>query len=109
MGKFYSSLKTLRPVQILVLVFALLASGAATYAGYELSSRSPSSGLGEDQQLIPIGFGDLVRQVTTSGSLEFPERETMSFGTARTRGPTASTVASRPGLATHGVFGREGW
>ncbi len=82
MGKFYSSLKTLRPVQILVLVFALLASGAATYAGYELSSRSPSSGLGEDQQLIPIGFGDLVRQVTTSGSLEFPERETMSFGTA---------------------------
>ncbi|MCH8892433.1 MAG: efflux RND transporter periplasmic adaptor subunit [Chloroflexi bacterium] len=82
MERFYASLKTLRPVQAMVLVLALLASAGATYAGYELSSGSPSSGLAEDQQLIPIGFGDLVRQVTTSGSLEFPNRETLSFGTA---------------------------
>ncbi|MCI0811361.1 MAG: biotin/lipoyl-binding protein, partial [Chloroflexi bacterium] len=82
MERFYASLKTLRPVQAMVLVLALLASAGATYAGYELSSGGPSSGLAEDQQLIPIGFGDLVRQVTTSGSLEFPNRETLSFGTA---------------------------
>ena len=84
MERFYAYLKTLRPVQILVLVFALLASGGATYAGYEYSSRGLTSGLGEDQQLVPIGFGDLVRQVTTSGSLEFPNRNAMSFGTAGT-------------------------
>ena len=84
MEKFYASLKTLRPVQILVLVFVLFASGGATYAGYEYSSRGVGSSLDENQQLIPIAYGDLVRQVTTSGSLEFPERETMSFGTAGT-------------------------
>ena len=42
--------------------------------------------LDENQQLVPISYGDLVRQVTTSGSLEFPEREAMSFGTAGTVG-----------------------
>ena len=84
MEKFYASLKNLQPVQTAALVLVLLASGGATYAGYELSSRGSSSGLGEDQQLIPIGFGDLVRQVTTSGSLEFPNRNSMSFGTAGT-------------------------
>ena len=86
MGKFYSSLKTLRPVQILVLVFALFASGGATYAGFEYSSRGVAGSLDENQQLVPISYGDLVRQVTTSGSLEFPEREAMSFGTAGTVG-----------------------
>ena len=82
MERFYASLKTLRPVQVVALVVALLLSGGGTYAGYELSNRGPSTGLEEDQQLIPIGFGDLVRQVTTSGSLEFPNRETLTFGTA---------------------------
>ena len=57
MERFYASLKTLRPVQALVLVAVLLASGGATYAGYELSSSGSSSGLEEDQQLIPIGYG----------------------------------------------------
>ena len=82
MERIYASLKTLRPIQAVVLVIALLVSGGGTYAGYELSSRGPSSGLEEDQQLVPIGYGDLVRQVTTSGSLQFPNRETLSFGTA---------------------------
>lgn len=82
MESFYASLKTLSPMQTLVLVLALLLSGGGTYAGYELSSKGPSNGLEEDQQLVPIGFGDLVRQVTTSGSLEFPNRETLSFGTS---------------------------
>ena len=82
MERIYASLKTLRPIQAVVLVIALLVSGGGTYAGYELSSRGPSSGLAEDQQLVPIGYGDLVRQVTTSGSLQFPNRETLSFGTA---------------------------
>ena len=84
MEKFYASLKTLRPVQVLVLVFALFASGGATCVGYEYSSRGVASSLDENQQLIPIGFGDLVRQVTTSGSLEFPNRSSISFGTAGT-------------------------
>ena len=84
MERFYASLKTLRPVQVMVLLSLLVASGGVTYAGYEWSSRGPSNGLEEDQQLIPIGYGDLVRQVTTSGSLEFPNRETMSFGVAGT-------------------------
>ena len=54
MERFYASLKTLRPMQALILVLILFASGAATYAGYEYSSRGSTSGLEEDQQLIPI-------------------------------------------------------
>ena len=84
MERFYASLKSLSPLQTLVLVIALFASGGLTYAGYELSSTGSSDGLGEDQQLVPIGYGDLVRQVTTSGSLEFPNRQTLSFGTSGT-------------------------
>ena len=84
MEKFYSSLMTLRPMQAVVLAFLLVTAAGLTYAGYELSSRGPSSDLAEDQQLIPIGYGDLVRQVTTSGSLVFANRESMTFGTAGT-------------------------
>ena len=84
MESFYASLKTLRPVQAVALVLVLLASGGGVYAGYELSSRAPSTGLADDQQLVPIAYGDLVRQVITSGSLEFPNRQTMNFGTAGT-------------------------
>ena len=80
MERFYASLKTLRPVQTFLLVVMLIASGGATYAGYEYSSTASSGGLEEDQQLISIGLGDLVRQVTTSGSLKFPNRLTISFG-----------------------------
>ena len=82
MENIYASLKTLRPVQTLVLILALFASAGATYAGYESSRSGPSSGLDEGQQLIQINVGDLVRQVSTSGSLEFPNRQTLSFGTA---------------------------
>jgi len=46
--RFYASVKTLRPMQMLVLIAILLASGGATYAGYEMSRRAPSSGLEED-------------------------------------------------------------
>ena len=84
MERFYASLKALSPLQSLVLVIALIASGGLTYVGYELSSTNSSNGLEEDQQLIPIGYGDLVRQVTTSGSLEFPNRQVLSFGTSGT-------------------------
>jgi HlyD family secretion protein len=82
--RFYASLKTLRPAQALVLVVVLLASAVAVYAWYELPNKSGPDGLQEDQQLITIGYGDLVRQVTTSGRLEFPNRQTLNFGIAAT-------------------------
>jgi len=82
--RFYASLKTLRLTQILALVVVLLTSAVAVYAWYELPNKSASDGLEEDQQLITIGYGDLVRQVTTSGRLEFPNRQTLNFGIAAT-------------------------
>ena len=36
--------------------------------------------LEEDQQLIPVRRGDLVDAITVSGSVSFPERENMTFG-----------------------------
>jgi multidrug efflux pump subunit AcrA (membrane-fusion protein) len=82
--RFYASLKTLRLTQLLALVVVLLTSAVAVYAWFELSNKSAPDGLEEDQQLITIGYGDLVRQVTTSGRLEFPNRQTLNFGIGAT-------------------------
>ncbi|MEC9309422.1 MAG: HlyD family efflux transporter periplasmic adaptor subunit [Chloroflexota bacterium] len=84
MERFYASLKTLRFTQMLALVVVLLTSAVAVYAWFELPNKNAADGLEEDQQLITIGYGDLIRQVTTSGRLEFPNRQTLNFGIATT-------------------------
>ena len=38
----------------------------------------------QGQQLIPVRFRDLVNQVSTNGSLIYPERETLTFGSQGT-------------------------
>ena len=43
-------------------------------------SGSESTLLEEDQQLIPVRRGDLVDAITVTGSVSFPDRENMTFG-----------------------------
>ena len=44
-------------------------------------SSGPESGvLEEDQQLIPVRRGDLIDAIKVSGTVRFPEREDMTFG-----------------------------
>ena len=40
--------------------------------------------LAQNQQLIPVQYGDLTNQVSTNGNLIFPNRETLTFGTQGT-------------------------
>ena len=77
-----ASLKSIRPWQIIVLVLVLLGAGAGTYVAYSSLTASESAELEEDQQLIPVQRGDLVKEVSISGSVSFPNRETLTFGSA---------------------------
>ena len=77
-----ASLRAIRPWQIIVLIVLLLGAGAGTYAAYSYLTGSDSTELEEDQQLIPVQRGDLVKEVSISGSVNFPNRETLTFGSA---------------------------
>ena len=72
--------------QIAVLVAVLVGAGGATSGVYFLVIDSEQTSLGDDQQLIPVQLGDLVNQVSVSGSLIFPNTEILVFGTRATVG-----------------------
>ncbi len=78
--------KLLKPWQAGVLAAVLLGALGATYGVYAVIDGSGGTDLGENQQLIPVQLGDLVNQVSTNGSIVFPNRETLSFGTQGTIG-----------------------
>ena len=84
MAAFLDAFKTLKLWQIGVLIAVLAGAGGTTYGVYALVSGSGQTGLSEDQQLIPVQYGNLVNQVSTKGSLIFPIRELLTFGTQGT-------------------------
>ena len=86
MGAPVDALKSLKLWQAGTLAAVLIAAAGATYGTYALVIDSGQSGLGENQQLIPVQLGDLVNQVSTNGSIIFPNRETLTFGTQGTVG-----------------------
>ena len=86
MGTFLDALRTLKLWQIGVLLAVLLGAAGATYGIYAWLSGSGEVSLAEDQQLVPVQYGNLVNEVSTNGSLMFPSRETLSFGAQGTVG-----------------------
>lgn len=71
--------------QIGALVAVLVLGAGIAYGAYVVViDGSDATGLAEDEQLIPVSKGDLVNDVSVSGSLTFPDRETLEFGTAGT-------------------------
>ena len=86
MGALVDVFKTLKLWQIGMLVVVLVGAAGATYGVYALVSGSGLASLGEDQQLIPVQYGDLVNQVSTNGSLIFPNREALAFASQGTVG-----------------------
>lgn len=88
MGKMFSwfivSIKTLRPWQIAILAVAVLGSAWGTYGIIANTTSANQVDLTANQQIIPVQYGDLMNQVSTNGSLIFPERETLTFGSAGT-------------------------
>ena len=68
---------------LVVAVLAAVGVGAGLFAYTETRSGDEAP-LEEGQQLVAVRLGDLVNQVTSSGSIVFPNREELSFGVAGT-------------------------
>ena len=77
------ALSSLKRWQVGVLAGVLIAGGAA-YWVYALASGSGNGALGDDQLRVPVQYGDLVNQVSTSGSLVFSSKDTLTFGAGGT-------------------------
>ena len=75
-----ASLKTIKFWQLLVAAAVLLGAGGATFRVYDRVSAPALVDLQENQQIIPVQYGDLINQVSTSGNLTFPNREILRFG-----------------------------
>ena len=84
MESIWKSFKALAPWQIFTLLVVLFGAAGATYGGSTSVSNPKLEGLEENQQLIPVKLGDLVDEITTSGNLNFPNRETLDFGSQGT-------------------------
>ena len=80
MESLWNAIKSLAVWQIIVLVVVLFGSAAAVYFVYADRTQPVPTELAENQQLIPVRYGDIVNQVSTNGNLAFPERETLRFG-----------------------------
>lgn len=79
MNRLWTSLRTLTLFQGGALAVVLIGT---LYGGYAATGaiRAPAgSGVGEDQQLVDARIGDLLQQVSTNGTVTFPEREWQTF------------------------------
>lgn len=80
------ALKTLKLWQVVVLVVVVLGTAWGVYGIYRWAA-GPSgiaSSLPANTQLVPVQYGNLVNSVSASGSLVFPTREQLTFGSAGT-------------------------
>ena len=81
MAASMNRIRGLKLWQMGLLVVVLLVAGGAAYTAYARSTSADDDVLGENQQLFNVAYGDLVNQVSTNGSLIFPEKEALTFGT----------------------------
>jgi HlyD family secretion protein len=81
---FLGSLKALKLWQIGLLAIVKLGSAGTTYGVYASNSGASQMELGENQRVIPVQYGDLMNQISTNGSLTFPEKEALRFDAAGT-------------------------
>ncbi|MCH7745179.1 MAG: HlyD family efflux transporter periplasmic adaptor subunit, partial [Chloroflexi bacterium] len=89
MRTLLDAFKVMKPWQIGLMAIVLIGAFGGTFGAYYLISGSDGTSLGDDQQLIPVLLGNLVNEVSVNGSLVFPNRETLSFGT---RGDVAEVL-----------------
>ena len=75
-----SLLSRLRRWQIIALVIVLVVIAGGAFVAYRNATSTETAGLEEDQQLVAVRRGDLVNEISVSGSVSFPERENMTFG-----------------------------
>ena len=73
-------LSRLRRWQKVVLVIGLVVIVGIALLVIRNATSSDSSDLEEDQQVVAVRRGDLVNEISVSGSVSFPERENLTFG-----------------------------
>ncbi|MDP6300671.1 MAG: efflux RND transporter periplasmic adaptor subunit [SAR202 cluster bacterium] len=78
------SLAVLQPWQIGVLAAVLIIGFGGMFGVYALLTGEDAADLETDQQLIPVQRGNLVNEVSVNGSVLFPNRETLNFGSQGT-------------------------
>ena len=86
MEALWQAIRSLAIWQIVVLLVVLFGSAGAVYFVYADTTQTEETELTENQQLIPVRYGDIVNQVSTNGNLAFPDRETLQFGIKGTVG-----------------------
>ncbi len=86
MSGLLDSLKVLKVWQVAVLALVLAGGGGGAYTLLSPATASGVPGLGEDQQLVAVQVGDLRNEVSTNGSVVFPNTEAGGFGTDGTVG-----------------------
>jgi hypothetical protein len=84
MRLFDSLFRLLKLWQFITLVIATVVSAGIAYAVYTNLSGASDSALPQTQQLYPVQYGDLTNKVSTNGSLFFPNKEILIFGTQGT-------------------------
>ena len=60
----------------------ILVAVVAAFLTLRGSSTREDAEIPEDQQVIPVKRGDLIQEISISGSLSLPDRETLSFGSS---------------------------
>ena len=75
-----NTLSRLRRRHFVALGIVLVIATVGAFVVLRGPSGSESTLLEEDQQLIPVRRGDLVDAITVTGSVSFPERENVTFG-----------------------------
>ena len=82
-----NNMSTGQVVAIWIVVAVILGIAAIVYVqNRDDGGTAGEAALEEGQQLVQVVRGDLVNQITSSGSIVFPNREEVSFGTAGTIG-----------------------
>ena len=74
------AIQSIRVWQVAVLVVVILAGAGSAYGAFRVVSDSDEVDLAENQQLVPVQRGDLVNEVSISGSLAYPNRQSLTFG-----------------------------
>ncbi len=86
MSGLLDSLKVLKVWQVAVLALVLAGGGGGAYMLMSPETASGTPGLGADQQLVAVQIGDLRNEVSTNGSVVFPNTEAGRFGADGTVG-----------------------
>ncbi len=73
-------LTKVRRWHVVAIVIVLLVAAAGAFLVNQRSSTQDTANIEEDQQIIPVRRGDLIQEISISGSLSLPNRETLTFG-----------------------------